>query len=224
MKNLKDSLIEIDKDVEELILRVERSLEIVKELLIKDEFDKKLYGECKIIEEEADDLEVSIDAKVINAIARYQPAAGDLRYLVKVQEISTDLERISDLCVGILKLVKAIEKNSNSNKNITFLDQLAEKVIYIFKLYRNAFVQKKLDNTYLILGLDEEIDNLRDESVKLAISKMESEKNLILVGVNNIIIAQKFERIADIIENLAESFIYISKGIDIRHKNLTEEK
>ena len=40
-----------------------------------------------------------------------------------------------------------------------------------------------------------------------------------MAGVTNIIIAQKYERIADIIENLAESLIYISKGEDIRHKN-----
>lgn len=207
MKNLRDSLDIIDKDVEELILRVERSLEIVKDLILKEEFDIRLYGECKLIEEEADELEVSIDEKVINAIARYQPAAGDLRYLVKVQEISTDLERISDLCVGILKLLKAIV--GTENKNITYLDKLSEKVNYIFKLYRLAFVQKNLDNTYLILGLDEEVDKIRDQCIALAQEKMAEDKNIILSGVNNIIIAQKFERIADIIENLAESYIYI---------------
>jgi|GEM_PF-3845858 len=221
MKNLRDSLDIIDKDVEELILRVERSLEIVKDLILKEEFDIRLYGECKLIEEEADELEVSIDEKVINAIARYQPAAGDLRYLVKVQEISTDLERISDLCVGILKLLKAIV--GTENKNITYLDKLSEKVNYIFKLYRLAFVQKNLDNTYLILGLDEEVDKIRDQCIALAQEKMAEDKNIILSGVNNIIIAQKFERIADIIENLAESYIYISKGIDIRHKTLEQD-
>jgi phosphate transport system protein len=223
MKNLRDSIAIIDKDVEELILRVERSLEIVNELLIKEGFDNQLYGECRIIEEEADDLEVAIDEKVINAIARYQPAAGDLRYLVKVQEISTDLERISDLCVGIVKLIKDMDKDGSiTSKNITYLDQLAEKVIYIFKLYRTSFVQKKIDHNYMILGLDEEIDGIRDECIILAKQKMTEEKNMILAGINNIIIAQKFERIADIIENLAESYVYISKGIDIRHKNLTE--
>lgn len=220
MKNLQESLDIIDKDVEELILRVERSLEIVKDLILKENFDIKLYGECKLIEEEADELEVSIDEKVINAIARYQPAAGDLRYLVKVQEISTDLERISDLCVGILKLLKAI--SGADMKDITFLDKLSEKVNYIFKLYRVAFVQKKLENTYLILGLDEEVDKIRDQCIALAQEKMSKDKNIILSGINNIIIAQKFERIADIIENLAESYIYISKGIDIRHKNLDQ--
>jgi phosphate transport system protein len=74
----------------------------------------------------------------------------------------------------------------------------------------------------MILGLDEEIDGIRDECIILAKQKMTEEKNMILAGINNIIIAQKFERIADIIENLAESYVYISKGIDIRHKNLTE--
>lgn len=221
MKNLHESIDVIDKDIIELLLRVDRSLEIVKDLISAEEFDKRLYGECKIIEEEADELEVSIDEKIISAIARFQPAAGDLRYLVKVQEITTDLERITDLCVGISKLIRSIHKKGyGEKKNLTHLDMISEKVIYVFRLFKTAFLEKKVDNTYMILGLDDEIDALRNESISGAMEAMQKDPDLILVGINNIIIAQKFERIADIVENLAESYIYISKGEDIRHKNI----
>lgn len=220
MKSLVENLDIIDKDIIEVLLRVERSLEIVKNLITKKEFDKSLYGECKIIEEEVDDLELTIDELVINSIARFQPAASNLRYLVKVQELTADLERISDLTVGIGKRIKGLYKEGlGENKDITYLSELIDKVIYIFRLFKDAFIEKKIDNTYLILGLDEEIDELRDESIKVAVEKIYEDKELTLIGVNNIIIAQKIERIADLIENLAESYVYISKGEDIRHQN-----
>lgn len=220
MKSLVENLDIIDKDIIEVLLRVERSLEIVKNLITKKEFDKSLYGECKIIEEEVDELELTIDELVINSIARFQPAASNLRYLVKVQELTTDLERISDLTVGIGKRIKGLYKEGlGENKDITHLSELIDKVIYIFRLFKDAFIEKKIDNTYLILGLDEEIDELRDESIKVAVEKIYEDKELTLIGVNNIIIAQKIERIADLIENLAESYVYISKGEDIRHQN-----
>ncbi len=220
MKSLVGNLDIIDKDIIEVLLRVERSLEIVKNLITKKEFDKSLYGECKIIEEEVDELELTIDELVINSIARFQPAASNLRYLVKVQELTTDLERISDLTVGIGKRIKGLYKEGlGENKDITHLSKLIDKVIYIFRLFKDAFIEKKIDNTYLILGLDEEVDELRDESIKVAVEKIYENKELTLIGVNNIIIAQKIERIADLIENLAESYIYISKGEDIRHQN-----
>ncbi len=220
MKSLVGNLDIIDKDIIEVLLRVERSLEIVKNLITKKEFDKSLYGECKIIEEEVDELELTIDELVINSIARFQPAASNLRYLVKVQELTTDLERISDLTVGIGKRIKGLYKEGlGENKDITYLSELIDKVIYIFRLFKDAFIEKKIDNTYLILGLDEEIDELRDQSIKVAVEKIYEDKELTLIGVNNIIIAQKIERIADLIENLAESYIYISKGEDIRHQN-----
>ncbi len=144
MKSLVENLDIIDKDIIEVLIRVERSLEIVKSLIVKKDFDKSLYGECKIIEEEVDDLELTIDELIINSIARFQPTAGNLRYLLKIQEFTTDLERISDLTLGIGKRIKALYKEGlGKNKDITHLSKLVDKVIYIFKLFKDAFIEKK---------------------------------------------------------------------------------
>ena len=118
-----------------------------------------------------------------------------------------------------IKVRKYYDKESNANKNITFLPQITEKVTYIFRLFKTAFIEKKMDNIYMIFGLDDDVDKLRTECISIAMEKMYEDKDMIHAGITNIIIAQKYERIADIIENLSESLIYISKGEDIRHKN-----
>ena len=220
MNNLQESLQIIDKELLELLYKVDRALVLVQEMISKPEFDKKVYGETKLLEEETDDIQVSLDEKVITAIARFQPAAGDLRYLTRISAMTTDLERITDILVGIMKAIRTYyETGNDSNKNITFLPQITEKVTYIFRLFKNAFIEKKMDNIYLLFGLDDEVDKLRSECIKTAMAKMIEDKDMIEVGVTNIIIAQKYERIADIIGNLAESLIFILKGEDIRHKN-----
>ncbi len=220
MNNLQENLQIIDKELLEMLYKVDRALVLVQEMISKPEFDKKVYGETKLLEEETDEIQVSLDEKVITTIARFQPAAGDLRYLTRISAMTTDLERITDILVGIMKAIRTYYETGNApNKNITFLPQITEKVTYIFRLFKNAFIEKKMDNIYLLFGLDDEVDKLRSECIKIAMDKMMEDKDMIEAGVTNIIIAQKYERIADIIGNLAESLIFISKGEDIRHKN-----
>jgi len=48
-----------------------------------------------------DDIENEIDEKCIDLIARYQPMAGDLRFIATAMKINSDLERIADLAVDI---------------------------------------------------------------------------------------------------------------------------
>lgn len=220
MNNLQETLLIIDKMLLDMLHKVDRALVLVQQVISKNEFDVKVYGEIKLIEEETDEIQVVLDEKVITAIARFQPTAGDLRYLTRISAITTDLERITDILVGVMKAIrKYYDMEKNTNKNITFLPQITEKVTYIFRLFKTAFIEKKMDNIYMIFGLDDEVDKLRTECISTAMEKMVEDKEMIHAGITNIIIAQKYERIADIIENLSESLIYISKGEDIRHKN-----
>jgi phosphate transport system protein len=220
MNNLQETIQIIDKEIIEVLYRVDRAMTLVADMVSNTKFDVKLYGEVKLIEEEVDEIQVSLDEKVITAIARFQPAAGDLRYLTKMPAIMTDLERITDMLVGIMKSIKKLYNAEESAiKNITYLPEITEKVTYIYRLFKEAFIEKKMDCIYILSGLDDEVDILRSKCIKTAMEKMSEDKELVPAGVTNIIVAQKYERIADTIENLAESLLYISKGEDIRHKS-----
>ena len=75
MNNLQENLQIIDKELLEMLYKVDRALVLVQEMISKPEFDKKVYGETKLLEEETDEIQVSLDEKVITTIARFQPAA-----------------------------------------------------------------------------------------------------------------------------------------------------
>lgn len=222
MINLQGSLKEINERITNMIKKTSRGIEVLLLTLESDNFDKHLYGESKLIEEECDELEVTIEEESTYALVRYQPAAGDLRYILGVMKMITDLERISDLCTGTMSLIKAVYKCENKSVLIEPLERMIKKIVNIFELFEKSFIEKEITKSYLILGLDDEVDEIRDEVYEETGKKIQGNAELINAGLKVIVIAQKFERIADIIQNLAETNIYISKGDVLKHKDIEE--
>jgi phosphate transport system protein len=224
MRNLNQALDVINEKTVEMIKKSIRGVEIIDIILKKGEFDKSLYGESKLLEEDCDDLELVLDEMVVETIARFQPAAGDLRYLVGVLQIVTDLERISDLNTGILKLIKRSVRDENmiNDKVLKILSEMSGKVLKIFRTFELAFIEKKIENTYFVFGLDDEVDELRDNCIREVEEIVKEDINFISKASKVIVVAQKFERIADIIQNLSENYVYIRKGDVLKHQTMGE--
>ncbi|MBZ4683433.1 MAG: phosphate uptake regulator, PhoU [Fusobacteriales bacterium] len=224
MRNLNQTLDVINEKTVEMIKKSIRGVEIIDIILKKGEFDKSLYGESKLLEEDCDDLELVLDEMVVETIARFQPAAGDLRYLVGVLQIVTDLERISDLNTGILKLIKRSVRDENmiNDKVLKILSEMSGKVLKIFRTFELAFIEKKIENTYFVFGLDDEVDELRDNCIREVEEIVKEDINFISKASKVIVVAQKFERIADIIQNLSENYVYIRKGDVLKHQTMGE--
>ncbi|MDN5303227.1 MAG: phosphate transport system protein [Fusobacteriaceae bacterium] len=224
MRNLNQTLDVINEKTVEMIKKSIRGVEIIDIILKKGEFDKSLYGESKLLEEDCDDLELVLDEMVVETIARFQPAAGDLRYLVGVLQIVTDLERISDLNTGILKLIKRSVRDENmiNDKVLKILSEMSGKVLKIFRTFELAFIEKKIENTYFVFGLDDEVDELRDNCIREVEEIVKEDINFISKASKVIVVAQKFKRIADIIQNLSENYVYIRKGDVLKHQTMGE--
>lgn len=222
MINLEESLVEINERVINMIRKTSRAIEVLALTLDLEKFDKYLYGESKLIEEECDELEISIEEEATIALVRYQPAAGDLRYILGIMKIIMDLERISDLSTGIMRLVKSVYKCENKCELVEPLRRMSKKIKTIFEIFERSFIEKNMTNSYLVLGLDDEIDEIRDEVYNETGKKIEGNIELINAGLKVVAIAQKFERMADLIQNLAEINIYISKGDILKHKGIEE--
>ena len=97
MKNLHESISGITEHYIALCKNVDRLFRINIEMLKKDNFDRGLYGEARLVEDIINAFDVKIKETSIMAIARFQPAASDLRALITFIESSKMLERIGDL-------------------------------------------------------------------------------------------------------------------------------
>ncbi len=226
MRNLDESIKGLREHYLELLKNLNRVLDINIEMLEKSSFDKTLYGECLIVEDTINNFEVKIKEDSIFTMARFQPAAGNLRLLIMLINSARLIERMGDILKANLKIIKAIEKDSpeikKELKNIIY--PIAIKTKNIYEGYINAFIKSDEKILFSLLTMDEEIDTLTKEDTETIIELMKKKPENIQSGTDLILLCKKLERFADHILHLVFDLIYILKGENMRKIELLEER
>ena len=226
MRNLDESIKGLREHYLELLKNLNRVLDINIEMLEKSSFDKTLYGECLIVEDTINNFEVKIKEDSIFTMARFQPAAGNLRLLIMLINSARLIERMGDILKANLKIIKAIEKDSpemkKELKNIIY--PIAIKTKNIYEGYINAFIKSDEKILFSLLTMDEEIDTLTKEDTETIIELMKKKPENIQIGTDLIRLCKKLERFADHILHLVFDLIYILKGENMRKIELLEER
>ena len=222
MRNLEERLDDIKAIVSETLKDCKRSLDVVGIIMEKGSFDDSLYGEVKSIEDRINHFELQIDDEVVKTIARFQPFAINLRFLIGVAKFSSQLERMSDLTLNILKVLKH-SKNIEAYRGLNLIEMHA-KVNHMFELFLKTYYQEELSYAYLILTLDEEVNSFKTQVIEATKASLRAStiEERDLDNLEALFISQHLERIGDTIKNLAEIAIYIYNGVDIRH-NFVED-
>lgn len=210
MRNLEERIDDIKTMVSDTVKDCQRTLKIIEENLKTSSFDSVLYGEAKVIEDRINTFESAVEEEVIKTIARFQPMAINLRFLVSAVKLGITLERMNDLSINILKVMKHSE--NMENYSVFHLSEMLEKVQNMFDLFLKSYYEEDLSFAYLILSLDEEVNAYKSSVIEMLKSKCINKQEL-----EGLFISQHLERIGDSIKNLAEIVVYIFNGVDIRH-------
>ncbi len=226
MRNLQESLNGLNEHYLEMLKHVNRMLEINVEAIKDGKVSPKLYGECFIIEDIVNAFEVKIKEDSINCIARFQPAAKNLRQLIMFIDGVRLLERMADILKANLRIIKNIETLNpeiSSKLSLMFSDYLA-KIKYIFDSYIIVFSTSNEELLYTLVTSDEEINKEASSIVnKIAEDiKKSPEETTELLEV--IALVKKYERFSDHIIHLIVDLVYILKGENLRKKELLDEK
>jgi phosphate transport system protein len=161
-------------------------------------------------------LEVDIDKLCLRLLALDQPMAGDLRFIVGCMRISVDLERIADQAVNIAERAVFLASRPPLPPNPA-LEQLAEVAMDMFKTVISAFVNDNVDQAHDVCQMDDNADELNAAILKNQINYILNEVPAVERSVQTIIAARCIERAADQATNIAESVIFIVKGVNIKH-------
>ena len=178
-------------------------------------FDEEKIQEVILADETINALEVEIEELCLSILAKYQPVAKDLRFIVSVLKINNDLERVGDLSV---KIVKRLRHFSKDDYNTFLLPEMVEKVKVSLSSCIQAFcdVDKKL--ALQVCSMDEEIDELKSKMKLKMIKKSKEEPDQADKYINLLINARHLERIADLATNIAEDVVFYCEGTIIRHQ------
>ncbi|MSM38264.1 MAG: phosphate signaling complex protein PhoU [Geobacter sp.] len=192
------------------------------ELMINDalkslvERDSALADRVIAFDHEINRLEMEIDERCLQVLARRQPAARDLRFLTLALKIVTDLERIGDQCRNIGKRAKELNEEPPLKPYID-LPRMAQWAGVMVKEALDAFVGGDDRLALKVCGDDQFVDDLNEQIQRELLTFMMSEPTTIARAIKVNAIAKCLERIADHATNVAEMVIFMVKGKDIRH-------
>ena len=163
-------------------------------------------------------FEKSIDDDCIHIIAKRQPTASDLRLVMSISKMVTDLERSGDEVKKMAKSIRRIqERDVTVLKATTDVRHLAQAASAQIRSALDTFARLDADEARAVIQTDDALDKEFKSIFRQLITFMMEDPRTITTALDIITIARAIERIGDHAKNLAEQVIYIVEGRDIRH-------
>jgi len=202
LRDLQDQMLLLGSMVEKTITR---SIEALKAR------DLATAKQIVADDEKIDIKRFEIEEKGIDIIATQQPMAGDLRIIIAVLSIITELERMGDHAEGIGK-VTLLLGDEPPLKPLIDIPRMAEKATSMLRRSLNAFVERDLETATNIPAEDSEVDQLYDQVYRELLFFMLQDPKTITRATHLLWIAHNLERIADRATNIAERVVFMVTG------------
>ena len=200
---------EIQDDVLAMGSMVEKAISCSIEALKKRDLDMArtiITGDVKINEKRFD-----IEGKCVQLIATQQPMASDLRAIICVLNIITEMERMGDHAQGIAKIVIMIG-DEPPLKPLIDIPRMAEKTNDMLHRSLDAFINRDADAAKQITTEDDEVDDLYNQVFRELLTFMIEDPRTITRATRLIWVAHNLERSADRVTNICERVIYLVTG------------
>jgi phosphate transport system protein len=193
---------------------------------IRDGMDALLNGDVEVGRRVAsgdatiNTMELNIDDECFEVIARRQPAASDLRFVITMLKTITDLERIGDEAKRIGHIAAELGPSEDPQRRFTELAEMGADVLTMMNQALDAL--KRMD-TALAAGVvrsDQTVDIAYESLIRQLMSHMMVDPQGIPRAINVMWAARSLERIGDRARNICEYVIYLVRGKDVRHIGL----
>ncbi|HEX2654927.1 MAG TPA: phosphate signaling complex protein PhoU [Xanthobacteraceae bacterium] len=189
---------------------VEKAIADAVSALVKRDID--LAKEVVALDAKIDLLQREIEEKAIIIIARRQPMAVDLREIMSVFHITSDLERIGDLAKNIAKRVMALNAEFPPPKLIRGVEHMTDLVLQQMKLVLDSYVRRDVSKAMAVWRGDEEIDAVCTSVFRELLTYMMEDPRNITFCIHLMFCAKNIERMGDHATNIAETVHYIIEG------------
>lgn len=181
-------------------------------------FDKDLAREIVLIEKRVNGAELKIDRDCEDIFALYSPVAVDLRFLLAVLKINTNLERIGDIAEGIAKMI--LDTAEPFNKELldeTMVVEMYDECLQMVEEILNAFEKENSAIARGIFKRDELLDQINRKANDLIAKYVSSHPENMHQSLTILSMIRRLERIGDQAENIAEEIIFYIEAKVIKH-------
>jgi phosphate transport system protein len=169
---------------------------------------------------EINDLEKEIDEECTLLLARRQPVARDLRFVVSAIKIVTDLERMGDESVRIARMAIRLAERGDPGRQHQEVRHLGTHVRGMLRDALDALARMDLALALKVIEEDRAVDREYDSITRELITFMMEDPRFIPRALEVQWSARALERIGDRTCNIAECVFYFVKGNDVRHSSI----
>ncbi len=208
LDDLKEKLLVMAGLAEQQIQRAIESYR-VRDLSICDLVDRS--------EQAINRMERDIDQVALDLLAMEQPMAIDLRFILAVIKINSDIERVGDAAKSISDRVRTIESMGTIELpvDIPRMSALASDMV---RRSLQAFIEANAELARSVLSMDDAVDSMNRAAHGALSALMAAESHHAPQALTALMICRSLERVADHATNIAEDVIFWVQGADVRHQ------
>lgn len=217
MTQLETELVRLKQSILEMMDLTKAQLEKAKIAFM--EKDNDLAQEIIHNEKRVNAMELSIDRDCENIFALFQPVATNLRFVISILKINSDLERIADYAEGLAAYVIDLEQPiSQTSIDLT---KVAEMFDITISMLSDIYVALDKEDTALarrVYMKDAQLNTINGNASRiikdLIIQDTDSTRRYLFLFSA----IRKLERVGDHIKNIAEDTIFYIEAEILKHK------
>jgi phosphate transport system protein len=212
--HFQQQLVDLKDKVLAMAALTQQTVELTVEAYLKR--DKALCRYVRDNETAIDRAQRELDEMAYELLAKEQPMAIDLRFILAVIKINGDLERIGDQSANIAKRTKDVLKMPEVMLPVDF-EAMGEFGTRMIRTAVQSLIEGDAFLAESVLGMDDEMDRMNRVAHEDLLELIQQRPEFTNQAMNGILIARNLERIADHATNIATDVIFWVRGADVRH-------
>ena len=185
-----------------------------------DAFLQRDKGLCKFVKQNEAAINTAqreLDEMAYELLAKEQPMAVDLRFILAVIKINGDLERIGDQSMGVARRTKELIQLEDVALPVDF-EAMGEYAGRMIRTAVQALLEGDARLADTVLEMDDEIDRMNHKAHEVLLKMIQEQPSFTQQAMKGIFVAKNLERIADHAANIATDVIFWVRGADVRHQ------
>ncbi len=217
VKFIESELVLLEKEINEMWVLVYSQLDRAGEAVLT--LDKELAQQVLVRERRVNAFELKIDSDVEDVIALYNPVAIDLRFVLAMLKINSNLERLGDFAEGIARFVLRCKEpalDPDLLKRLR-LEEMIKEVCSMLELTKRALNEESVELATNVFAKDNLLDEINTNATDILADYIKHNPESVYTCLELVSVLRKLERSGDHITNIAEEIVFFIDAKVLKH-------
>ncbi len=223
VKFIESELLLLKRETEEMWSLVYNQFERAGNAVLASDYE--LAQQVLVRERRVNAFELKIDSDVEDTISLYNPVGIELRFVLAVLKINSNLERLGDFAEGIAKFAVDCSKlglDAGLLQKLR-LKEMITQILSMLELTKRAFLEENQDLATAVFAKDDLLDEINAESLSILADYIQNHPENTLSCLHLVGVFRKLERSGDHIKNIAEEIVFFVDAKVLKHSGRTDE-